>query len=213
VRANIRYEYNWDAFKAVDDEASAYWLGFLYADGSVSSGTRFFELGLAAKDVGHLIRFRDWISSNCPIRERWSPVTERHPVSYQSYRVQVYSNALVSDLISLGCIPRKTFKLVFPTKKQVPRALVRHFMRGYFDGDGSFYKNRFHVAGTFEFLDGYADQFCALGVKKNKIGRFSSTYIWCKAHRRELHLIYEFFYEGAIIFLERKKRKFELAIR
>ena len=30
----------------------------------------------------------------------------------------------------------KTFKLKFPTKEQVPEHLWRHFIRGYFDGDG-----------------------------------------------------------------------------
>jgi len=42
------------------------------------------------------------------------------------------------DLIALGCIPRKSLLLKFPTSNQVPEHLIRHFIRGYFDGDGHF---------------------------------------------------------------------------
>ena len=45
----------------------------------------------------------------------------------------------------------KTFTLRFPTENQVPKELLRHFIRGYFDGDGcvSFYTNRKTVMVNF----------------------------------------------------------------
>lgn len=42
---------------------------------------------------------------------------------------------MVNDLISHGCVQNKSLKLTcFP---ELPANLIRHFLRGYFDGDGS----------------------------------------------------------------------------
>ena len=53
---------------------------------------------------------------------------------------------LVETLISYGCTPRKSLTLKFPDfnifKSQ---SLINHFIRGYFDGDGSvFISNEKH---------------------------------------------------------------------
>lgn len=40
------------------------------------------------------------------------------------------------NLIDKGVVPRKSLILKFPTEEQVPTELIRHFIRGYFDGDG-----------------------------------------------------------------------------
>lgn len=44
---------------------------------------------------------------------------------------------MFEDLIKQGCIPNKSLVLTFPNKHQVPENLINHFIRGYFDGDGS----------------------------------------------------------------------------
>ena len=44
---------------------------------------------------------------------------------------------MFNDLIKQGCIPNKSLVLTFPNKHQVPENLINHFIRGYFDGDGS----------------------------------------------------------------------------
>lgn len=52
---------------------------------------------------------------------------------------------MANDLINLGCIPRKTLVLKFPNESTVPKQLIKHFIRGYMDGDGcisTYYKKR-----------------------------------------------------------------------
>lgn len=49
------------------------------------------------------------------------------------------SQKTVDDLKQLGCIERKSLILKFPTEEQVPFDLLHHFIRGYFDGDGSIF--------------------------------------------------------------------------
>lgn len=63
---------------------------------------------------------------------------------------------MANNLKRLGCIERKSLTLDFPTKEQVPREYIWHFIRGYFDGDGSIChcKNSFQVSfvGTENFI-------------------------------------------------------------
>ena len=42
----------------------------------------------------------------------------------------------------LGIIPRKSLKIKFPNNKKVPDKYLKHFVRGYFDGDGSISKSK-----------------------------------------------------------------------
>ena len=41
------------------------------------------------------------------------------------------------SLINAGILEKKTTTLKFPTNQQVPVNLIWHFIRGYYDGDGS----------------------------------------------------------------------------
>ena len=41
------------------------------------------------------------------------------------------------SLISKGCVPNKSLILKFPSEEILPKELQRHFIRGYFDGDGT----------------------------------------------------------------------------
>ena len=52
-------------------------------------------------------------------------------------RLRISSRKMCADLARLGITPRKTFTLEFPNSDQVPTHLMNHFVRGYFDGDGS----------------------------------------------------------------------------
>lgn len=74
----------------------------------------------------------------------------------QAYRISIYSKELSDDLTKLGCFQNKSLELKFPTNKQVPDKLIHHFMRGYFDGDGSICfgqgQLRFSIIGTEDFL-------------------------------------------------------------
>ena len=48
------------------------------------------------------------------------------------------SQKTVDDLIDKGCVKNKT--LILKPPKNVPTELIRHFIRGFFDGDGSLMK-------------------------------------------------------------------------
>jgi len=72
-----------------------------------------------------------------------------------SAQIRITSKEMVSDLIKHGCFPNKTFTLRFPNINQ---KLIHHFMRGYFDGDGSIYNGQqknWYILGNYDFLKEY----------------------------------------------------------
>lgn len=151
-------------FDSIDTEEKAYWLGFIYADGYISSlqeknkHNYQFELSLKADDIEHLHKFNTFmkhIKDNVTIgnvvcngkvckRCRWS-IRNQH---------------LWEILNSYGCTPKKSLTLKFPNKDIFKsNDLIRHFIRGYFDGDGCLsYADKNHkritlnILGTKEFL-------------------------------------------------------------
>lgn len=150
-------------FETIDTEEKAYWLGFLYADGSVGSTDNRIELGLAEKDAGHIEKFRDFIG--IPNKISYRPNTK-------SYRYSFKSIPCKADLIKQGCVPKKSLILEFPTEQQVPKELIRHFIRGYFDGDGWFTNTpgcfQVGIIGTENFIKGFLDSI-EIENKSNKI--------------------------------------------
>ena len=152
--------FNEHVFDTIDSEEKAYWLGFIYADGTISSsplrkdtGVKVqyqFELSLSSKDYNHLLKFADFINY------------DRDKVFCDNVRcrLSVYSKHLWNILNCNGCTPQKSLTLRFPKKELFDNIfLVKHFIRGYFDGDGSItYANKnhtrpeFHLLGTSQFL-------------------------------------------------------------
>ena len=137
-------------FSNIDSKEKAYWLGFLYADGCVHSNSN--EISITLKDRDHLEKFRKAIKSNNKIGES---IDKRFSSMPKIYHFSIKDKQLKSDLIKWGCVPNKSLSL---TKiPNIPRDFVSHFIRGYFDGDGSLHwlngtKNfRISFVGTAPF--------------------------------------------------------------
>ena len=119
-------------FEAISDEARAYWLGFIAADGYLTGQARGarFGLQLAERDSGHL-----GVLAAClelPVRR-----TARGNVLIASA-----NKALMHDLRRAGIIERKSSDAaIVLTLERCPASLRRHFARGLFDGDGSAFDN------------------------------------------------------------------------
>ncbi len=197
-------------FKAVDTEEKAYWLGFLYADGSIHSKTNAIELGLKLSDSGHLLKFKRFIKAE----------NKLYLTSF-SCKYSFYSKNMKLDLIKLGCIPRKTEKLKFPTSKQVPKHLQRHFIRGYFDGDGCLtYKRKAGILYPLTSFLGTKDILVninkVLGIKPKNLRlasnlEKSSKFVFeMKISIKESENILKMMYENSSIYLDRKYKRFQL---
>ena len=146
------YPRNEHYFSSVNQPEKAYWLGFLYADGCVHKNSN--EISLTLKDGEHLEKFKQAIGAvnhtvGSYIDNRW----ESKP---RMYTFSIKDRQLQTDLIALGCVPAKS--LILNSFPNIPRDFVSHFLRGYFDGDGSIHwlngTNNFRLSfvGTKEFL-------------------------------------------------------------
>lgn len=196
---------NQNIFSKIDTEEKAYWLGFLYADGTVRSkkGDNQIELSLQEQDYEHLVKFRKFIGNNNKIAYR---------EKQKAYRYCVRSGQIKHDLINLGCVPKKSLILEFPTSKQVPDCLLRHFIRGYTDGDGCLCVTKgamhYELLGTEKFLKGM----------QSRIGLFQGTIYTkhdnsdirriCLAGQKQVKQICDWLYKDSTIYLDRKYNKY-----
>lgn len=146
------YPFNESYFETIDSKDKAYFLGFLFADGCVSLGANgqyLFKLSL--KDKYPILLFRKYLNSKKPICE-----TRQSKNSYSSggtimYSLEYSSPKTFQDLCNLGCSPNKTFNLKFPN---IPKELESHFIRGFFDGDGSVFLHKYNKIKDGNKIDG-----------------------------------------------------------
>ena len=209
TRMNNKFKVDSNIFNTIDTEHKAYWLGFMYADGYVWE--KGIELSLGIKDLNHLIKFKRFLKSEHKIGLNKTNFKGRYRC-----RISIKDKTIVKDLIRLGCNNKKSLTLKFPTSDIVPDDLIRHFIRGYFDGDGSFYagkasgKNytlKSSVLGTKEFLtelDKVLNIAKPRKLYQDKRHRNNTYFIeWGSESNSKL---VPYLYQNCSIFLDRKLR-------
>jgi intein/homing endonuclease len=133
-----KYSYNHNYFENIDTEEKAYWLGFIYADGCVSIGkNNSCELciKLQRADKEHLKKFNKALNGNVEVKDA---IEHAFGKDYEQSHIRFYSQKLVADLIKHGCFQDKTYKI---RKPNIDNNLMKHFIRGFFDGDGCITKS------------------------------------------------------------------------
>lgn len=133
-----KYTVNHNYFNKIDSHEKAYWLGFIYADGYISStnGKRF-GLSLAIKDKEHLEKLKNCLESNYPVNE-----FEQHcgySVGSKYCRLLISSDSIYDNLLKYGVYEHKTNILESPN---IDEQFYPSFILGYFDGDGSIFLNK-----------------------------------------------------------------------
>ncbi len=107
----------------------AYVLGYFAADGCMlinKRGSCFIEF--TSKDKDLLVSVRNIMRSNHCISIRPRPEPQK-----TTYRLQIGSKEIFTDLKSLGFTQAKSKSLKLP---DIPSIFLPDFIRGYFDGDG-----------------------------------------------------------------------------
>jgi hypothetical protein len=134
---NKKYQVDDNYFSVIDTEEKAYWLGFLYADGYVrikNNRSGQLKLKLSSKDRIHIELFNRCLSSNYPIKDNISIIKYKGSLSKSNVsELSIYNTKIVNDLVYNGCFSNKTFSIRLPN---IDKSIIRHFIRGYFDGDG-----------------------------------------------------------------------------
>lgn len=137
-----KYPYTCDYhyFDNIDTEEKAYWLGFLTADGWInqSKKTNASVTGIELQygDIEHLRKFNKSICGNYKITDRWKSCGLSHRNKEKKYHmccIRIFSLTMYNTLKNIGFSNDKSYDFHIP---DLPTNLIRHYIRGYFDGDG-----------------------------------------------------------------------------
>ena len=119
---------NENMFSKIDNPTSAYYLGLIASDGCIhihkDNGCKIIKLSLQKTDEDILHRFAKDLGT-------------QRKVTYQGGKYanfEITSPQIFDDLVRLGLNERKTYKNTVP---YIDTSLMKYFIRGYFDGDGS----------------------------------------------------------------------------
>jgi hypothetical protein len=198
----------------MDTEEQFYWLGFMYADGNISSEGNRIEVRLALKDIDHLEKFRKFLNLSTEIR---TGLNGDH--TYYCH-LSVRNKHMWNTLNNLGCTPRKSLTLTFPKLSIFKKVkFLLDFIRGYVDGDGCLciypnkaktsYRTYLGLVGTESFLLSVNKLFNNKGYLRNKScmnweNKAFSLYFSDVVSRKIARLLYQ----NANIYLQRKYNKY-----
>lgn len=119
-----KYKHDDSVFDVLNEQ-SAYWVGFLMADGYISKEGRL-EVGIHRKDEGHVVKLREFLKSN-------------HPITYgtnkngtPTVKFNLRSPKITTALAGYGVVNKKSLTAT----AAVCLEDNPHFWRGEIDGDG-----------------------------------------------------------------------------
>jgi hypothetical protein len=216
VRENKhKYSINHNFFDIIDSEEKAYILGLWFADGSLHKNRYgVCAIELQEEDGYILDKIKNIIEYTGPFYFRKPRYNNKSTITLSFTSHNIYNN-----LIKLGCTPNKSLILKFPDNGIIPDLLLRHFIRGFFDGNGcigyiirkyNYHQIYFSVCSTTAFLDKlyniFTEKFYYCGYIANKttknIGelRYGGKDIIIK--------ILDWLYQDSSIYLLRKYNKY-----
>jgi len=211
-----KYPINEDFFDVINTEEKAYFLGFLYADGGNVKSGNFVRIELQKQDNDILHKFAKLIYKENPEIHVKSCTRKRDLgnglKNYYSCYLNINSKHICSILEKQGCMPAKTFKITFPT--WLDSELQKHFIRGYFDGDGSIYVNTKKGASSYfkiTSIKQFAEEVRKVIIDNVNVnmGIYLSTqhsvvFDVTSAGNRQVEKIMKWLYSDANIFMDRK---------
>lgn len=120
-------------FNKIDSPIKAYWLGFLYTDGSVDhyGATGRVRLQLQARDLHILEQFKEDLKIDSKI------IYDKRDNS-QCCSVEFVDEQIFNDLSNYSIIPNKTYTVTNLPLDKIPEQYLAAFALGLFDGDGGF---------------------------------------------------------------------------
>jgi len=201
-KMGVRYKYFHDPnfFKKWTPKM-AYILGFVFAEGYISHG--FYRLEIPQNDRGILEKIGEAMGSNQRID---------NPKGKKSFRLLINSKEIAKDLVRLGMKFGENSLLRFP---DIQGEFVPHFLRGYFDGDGSV-KNDYcnFASNSLKFLEGIKTILQNLADIKGVIKKGRGCYVLHYNQRKEKIKIFEYIYtsENNDLFLQKKFLKFNKVV-
>jgi hypothetical protein len=217
IRPNGRYEVNEGFFKELTPE-STYVLGYLYADGCNYVPEGKIRMQLHESDHQLLEDIKKAIGSDHPIKP--APISKASwcPTSRQ-VKMIVGSTEMSRDLVELGCVQKKSKILTYPNFMR-GHPYERHFVRGYYDGDGCLYfsksnnQMRIIIVSTKMFCNALKEVFQTIGIRSHvSITSSGRSHHVRFGGNKQVRRFADWIYPESTIWLHRKRDKYQRIIK
>lgn len=198
-----KHQFNENIFDTIDHSEKAYWLGYLMADGGIYRRTLQFSL----IDKEMIYAFRKFMGN------------ENIKIVFVngSWRIDFNSIKLLNSIKKYGLIKKKSYRIKV---SNIPKNMLSHFIRGYFDGDGCIHIKPVKTQGILTFTScstKMLQQMCNI-LKEKNILRKNKKYVFKNksqnwaiftcGQRKEILNFGKFIYCESTIHLERKYNQF-----
>jgi hypothetical protein len=203
--ATKKYSFDEHFFDEINLENKAYWLGFCMADGSNTNNE--LKIEISAKDEDHLLKMKKDLNAT-------QIISRRKRLDSEMVLLGLSSRYMCKKLSELGCIKNKSYTLQY--SKQIPKFLVRHFIRGFFDGDGCIYIHKKTGNKTWSIYS-VSKSFITEIKKIIELETKLKLHIYTQGtngHRiviykkNDIKKMFQYLYDDATIFMDRKKNNF-----
>ena len=180
IRDNFTHpNINKDIFESIDTKEEAYWLGFIYADGSIALDSQnrpaYFSINQKLEDSSLIESITEFLNGN---KEKIFNTVKINPDNgkiYKGKHLCITDRKLCGDLVKHGIVPRKSLILEYPEDSLDTREKQLAFLLGYFDGDGK-EGSSLITSGSKKFLKQIKEKFeipNRILTQKKKDGRES----------------------------------------
>lgn len=208
---HYQIQYNRNAFKNIETEEDAYWLGFLLADGYISEDRWLIQLKLAEKDTEHLKKFLKYLQYQDIDNNIKTDIGGAYTRDNKCSVVKINGEQIVKNLQQYNLFQRKSGKEIPYKCKSVD--LEKSYIRGIIDGDGFLRTTQdgFGIVGSYEVLKYVKDfiQNNIYDVENNSIIEHGNIYKFEIHGINKTSTILQYFYKNANIYLDRKYSIFE----
>lgn len=211
-KKSAKYSFNIDFFKNMSPDL-AYILGLFASDGYLCDTNNQIKFSFSDIDIDVLEKIKIASSYNGEIYKRLISLNDK---VYNVATLIFYSKELRDIFYNYGLTTKKSFTVSIP--KEITDKYMIHFIRGFFDGDGS-------VGG--QLIKGSQQMRVRIGCGSKEIIEQIKSWLHININTRNVKIsernnfyeiaystndsikLYESFYTNYSIFLDRKKKKFE----
>ncbi len=194
-------------FDNIDTHRKAYYLGLLYADGTVSGTSNRVQISLQERDKDIIYQLQSDLK--CDYKISLIEYNKKNSNHQNQYCLTISNTRIHDALIKHGVVPNKSLILEFPN--DLNKEFYSSFILGYLDGDGTITKKekRIKLISTESFCNKIAE------IVKNMFG-IHCTISYCHHHMdkstrslqiaggKQVKCFLDWIYSKSDIYLQRK---------
>lgn len=198
---------NMQYFETIDSDTKAYLLGFIVADGCITKSRNSTGLTITIHEKDRIVleTLKKELNSENPIT-----ILKKNNL----IRFVIYNKQLTDSLEKLGIEERKSL-IMKNIINNIPNNFKNAFIRGYFDGDGSFSfdekrkRGTLAIRGTNELLLGIIN---TLEISTYCLKQYDSIPNLSISAKKNIKKFFELIYKNSTIHLDRKRNKIKVFV-